>query len=371
MKMELITLHAVKNYGSALQTFATQELFKSYGVDVNIINYEKKESRNENLLQFWAGRNPVKAAVILPTILRWKKVFGGFCKEYLNISGKVYTTEQDFQTYPINADIYCTGSDQVWNSVWNNGVLPPLYLSFVPSDKFKFSFAASFGQKELSQNEIEKTKGYIDQYRFISVREDSAKRIIEGQYGYPEATHIIDPTLCVDGAFWRSYAKASPIHDEYILIYNLNRSREFDDYAKKLAKKTGLKLVRLCTRYDQIFRPGKSILVPEVLEFVGLIDKAKYVLTDSFHATAFSMNLNTDPICVYPNEFGGRLESLLNLVGCQDRHIEDYDDFGGIERSVDFDKVNRILNAERNKAADYISKVLTAAEEYVNDKHEN
>ena len=56
-------------------------------------------------------------------------------------------------------------------------------------------------------------------------------------------------------------------------------------------------MVRLCNRYDQFYRPGKSIIIPEIIDFIKLIDNAKYVLTDSFHATAFSMNMNTEPIC--------------------------------------------------------------------------
>jgi len=364
MKLEIITLHAVKNYGSALQAFATQELFKSYGLGVSIINYEKMESRTENLLKFWAGNNPIKAVVMLPTIYRWKKVFNEFCAKYLNVTGPVYTTEEDFKSYPITAELYCTGSDQVWNSKWNNGVLTPLYLDFVPKDYFKFSFAASFGQERLTEDEVNKTKPYIEQYKYISVRENSAKKIIEEQYEYPEATHIIDPTLCVDSDFWRHYSKKCKINKEYILIYNLNRSKEFDAYARKLSKKTGLKLVRLCTRYDQILRSGKSILVPEVFEFIGLIDNAKYVLTDSFHATAFSMNLNTEPICIYPNEFGGRIQSFLKLLGCEDRHVIDYGDFDVTNRKVDFVKVNKVLEDERKKAANYISKVLDSAKAY-------
>lgn len=364
MKMELITLQAVKNYGSVLQALATQELFMSHGLDVSIINYQKKESRFENLLKLWAGKNPIKALVILPSLLRWRKVFDGFCKEYLNISGKIYTTDQDFESYPINSDLYCTGSDQVWNSKWNNGILAPLYLSFVPQDKFKFSFAASFGQERLSQNEVDETKRYIDQYKYISVREDSAKRIVQEQYGYSEVTHIIDPTLCVDGDFWRSYITKRPVKKGYILIYNLNRSKGFDNYAKKLAQRTGLELVRLCTRYDQMLRPGKSVLVPEVFEFVRLIDQAEYVLTDSFHATAFSMNMNTEPICIYPMEFGGRLDSFLKLLECTHRHVRDFDDLDVVNRRVDFEKVNRILDCERKKASNYIAQVINAAEEY-------
>ncbi len=358
MQIDIITLHAVQNYGSALQAFATQEIFKEHGCDIKIINYVRENVKPENVLNTWSKGNPIKAAIMLPTVLRWKTVFIKFIQENLNISDMVYTTPEDFEKYPLTADAYCTGSDQVWNSKWNNGVLSCLYLDFVPSSCYKFSFAASFGQDKLSNEEINDTKDYIDEYNMLSVRESSAKEIFKNQYGRSDAIHIVDPTLCVDGDFWRKYSTKRKIKEDYILIYNLNRSKEFDNYAKKLSQKAGLKLVRFCTRYDQFYRSGKSMLVPEVFDFISLIDNAKYVLTDSFHATAFSMNLRTEPICVYPKEFGGRLDSLLTLTDSLQRRVKSFQDFDVINRSVDFDKVASILEVERKKANDFIDEVI-------------
>lgn len=364
MKIDLITLHAVQNYGSVLQAFATQEILKQKGCDVTIINYVRENVRKENIMNTWAGKNIIKKIIIWPTIKKWNKIFGEFHNENLNLTKEIYTTKEDFKKYPLKADAYCTGSDQVWNSKWNRGIISELYLSFVSKNKFKFSYSASFGQSTISQEEIIHTKKYINQYNFISVRESTGKNIIENQYGYSKATHLIDPTLAMPAEFWRKYSTNRKIKGKYILIYNLNRSSEFDKYAVKLAKKTGLKLVRFCTRYDQFYRVGKSMLIPEVFDFISLIDNAKYVLTDSFHATAFSLNLNTEPICIYPNEFGGRIESFLSLVDSLQRHINDYNDFDVINRPVDFEKVNCILKQERNKVHKYLDEVIFAAKTY-------
>lgn len=105
-------------------------------------------------------------------------------------------------------------------------------------------------------------------------------------------------------------------------------------------------------------RPGKSILVPEVFEFITLIDHAKYVLTDSFHATAFSLNLNTEPICIYPGEYGGRLESVLRMTDTLQRHVKNYQDFEVINRPVDFEKVNLIFAKQRKNTREFLSKVF-------------
>ena len=148
----------------------------------------------------------------------------------------------------------------------------------------------------------------------------------------------------------------------FILIYNLNRSVEFDKYARELANRTGLKLVRFCTRYDQFYRCGKSMFVPQVFDFISLIDNAKYVLTDSFHATAFALNLQTEPICIYPKEFGGRLESILQQTNTTQRHIKNYQDFEVVNRPVNFQEVNSILEKERQKARDFIELVIRDVE---------
>ena len=358
IKIDVITLHAVQNYGSVLQTLATQEILRQHGCDVTIIDYVREDVRYENLVKKWSGGNLIKALAIIPTILRWKKVFYSFTKQYLNLSKKTYTSEKDFASYPLNADAYCTGSDQVWNSKWNNGILPCLYLDFVPNSKYKFAFSASFGQNRLSSEEIKITKPYLQQYNRISVRESGAKTILDEQYHIQTGVHIVDPTLCVSGDFWRKYETPRKFKDDYILIYNLNRSKEFDEYAVELSKQTGLKLVRFCTRYDQFYRTGKSVLVPKVFDFISLIDNAKYVLTDSFHATAFSLNLHTEPICVYPKEFGGRIESILRQTNTLQRHIENYKDFNVVNRAVDFEQVDEILSKERSKANAFIDKVI-------------
>ena len=205
IKIDVITLHAVQNYGSVLQALATQEILKQHGCNVTIIDYVREDVRYENLVKKWSGGNPIKALAIIPTILRWKNVFQSLAKKYLDLSENTYTTEDDFESYPLDADAYCTGSDQVWNSKWNNGILPCLYLSFVPNDKYKFAFSASFGQSKLSTEEINKTKPYLEQYNRISVRESEAKVILDEQYNIKNSVHLVDPTLCVSGDFWRKY----------------------------------------------------------------------------------------------------------------------------------------------------------------------
>ena len=85
------------------------------------------------------------------------------------------------------------------------------------------------------------------------------------------------------------------------------------------------------------------------------------MITDSFHATAFCCNLNTPMICIYPNEYSSRLDSLLKLVGLEERHLTDYKDFSFVEHTeVDFNKVNQVLSSERQIGLDYLSNAINS-----------
>ena len=127
MRIDIITMDAVPNYGSGLQAYATKKALERYGCNVSIINYARENVRYENLKSTWAKDNWIKGIIMTPTIRRWRKVFGEFRRKELGVKGKTYTSIEDFRSYPLIADAYCTGSDQVWNSKWNEGVVPPLY----------------------------------------------------------------------------------------------------------------------------------------------------------------------------------------------------------------------------------------------------
>lgn len=358
MKAGVITLHSVCNYGTQLQAYATQEKLKQYFEDVVFIDYRRPDTYGIKLLKTFTKGNPLKTPVILPTLLYWKYIFGGFQKKHLNITEKKYLSTEDFDEFEDIADVYFSGSDQVWNTGWNNGIIPPLYLNFVPDNKPRYSYSSSFGISKLEEKDIKDSKKYLSKFKRISVREESGLDILNNQLGINNAIRIVDPTLAMPKEFWTNIAPNSKIKEDYILIYNLNRSKKFDQYAEKLAQKTGLKLYRFCTRLDQIFRNGKSIIMPDILDFITLVDNAKIVLTDSFHATAFAINLHTEPICVYPNNYSGRLSGFLKLVNSEQRHIKDYNDFDVIDRHVDFDKVDNILEKERKKVDDFLSTIV-------------
>lgn len=359
MKASIITLQSVCNYGTQLQAYAAQQKLLQYFDEVEFVNYRRSDTYGKGLLKIYSQGNPVRWLIFLPTYLKWKKVFVDFQKRYLNITSQEYYNDSDFARHPIKADIYFSGSDQVWNTGWNHGIIKPFYLNYAPEDSPKYAFSSSFGQSKIRKEYIPEIKKLLSKYNRISVREQTGVEIIKNQLKLKTDTlRINDPTLSFNGNFWRTLKQTNKIKEKYILIYNLKNSPFLDNYAKKVSQKTGYKLYRFCTRYDQIRKCGKSLLIPSIENFITYIDDAEYVITDSFHATAFCANLNTKSIVIPPKQYSSRLLDFINLIETSRCIVKDTLDYTPVTYNPDFKKINQILERERERIDIFLSQIL-------------
>lgn len=365
-RVALITLHAVKNYGSVLQTYATQTILESFGYDSIVVNYIREFNLDKNIANKvtendYGLKKMLKNIVLIPTVERWKCVFNSFLKQNIKLTDKVYTYEEDFKTFPINADIFCVGSDQVWNTEWNGGIVGPLYLDFVNHVR-KISFSSSVGVDSFSEKNEKIIKPLLDDFIGLTVREKSSISILN-KITNRKVTYCCDPTLLLDSVFWSDFInKSTRIKEPYILLIQLNRNKEFDDYAVSISKKKNMKLIRLCMRFDQIRLPGKAVVIPTVQEYLSLIQNANIVLTDSFHATAFSINFNKDFITVYPGKFNSRIEDILENCGLRDRKLLSFDNYDLLNKKINYNKVNKLLKEIRRESINNIRELLIEAE---------
>jgi len=357
LKVSILTIIGIENYGSLLQAIATQKKMEEYADDVLFINYIHN-SRYTDLSR--NIKNPLKKPFRVLRMVLYNRNFRMLKDTYIRLSKEVYTCGRDFENFQDDADIYCTGSDQIWNpSTVRHMPLGLRFLEFIPEGKRRFAFASSFGLESMDEKIVAQSREWIRRFQRISVREDSGVRILTEQYGYDDPIQLVDPTMAVPPEYWRSCAAKPGIKKDYILIYAVYIDKAFDEYAKKLSKKMGLPLVRLCPDIHQALRCGKSLIIPPVFSFITLIDNAKYVLTDSLHATAFSMSLNTEPICVcFKNP--GRIASFLRLIGQEHRMISDFSDFDVLSRPVDFEHVNTILARERERVDEFLRCVFNS-----------
>lgn len=366
-KVDIITLHRVVNYGSVLQTYALQEKIKEKGFEVEVIDYyperlhlmgmlkrlkNKKDILKKNLFIRFGAQ-----CVIFPSYVQRFNMFKSFLKKYIKMTDKTYYTKEDLEKETPKADIYCTGSDQVWNSEWNEKIEYPFFLDFVPEGKKRISYAASFGKKTLTEKEIPETKRLIERYKYLAMRELSGVEILK-QLGRNDGINVLDPTLLLNKKEWLKIASNKYSDKKYVLMYNLNRNKKIDEYVKKLAKEKNLDIYYISYNLHECLKKGKMKCNVKVEDFLSLISNASYVVTDSFHATAFSINFNTPFMIIFPNKFSTRLASILEVTGLQDRIVEDHNSIELANRTIDFLHANEVLEKERQKASDYLDKAL-------------
>lgn len=368
IKVEVITLQRVPNYGSVLQGYATQKVIEKLGYEVELINYypqrmhmlamlKRLKYKNDKLRKSLILRT-IARLVIIPSYIKRFRVFNKFTKENIKMTDKEYITFEDLKKDIPEADIYCTGSDQVWNSKWNEGIDYSLFLDFLQEDKKRITYAASFGKAKLEENEKEETKRLISKYKYLAMREKSGVDIIK-ELGIKEnVLQVLDPTLLLTGEEWQSLTSKKYQNKKYIFMYNINRDKRLDKYAKNFAKSKKLPLIYVSYNYHEAFKYGKLKCNPKVEDFLSLIANAEYVLTDSFHCLAYSINFNKQVIISYPERFSTRLASIAELTGVTNRVIDNYNNLSICDRKIDFEYANRMLENERKKSLEYLKKAI-------------
>ena len=366
-KVGIITLHRVVNYGSVLQTYALQEKIKHLGYDVEIIDYYPERLTMFGMLKRIKNKSDkfehslilrtLAKVIIFPSYIIRFNMFFSFLNKYIKMTQKTYKSIDEVNNGKFSYNIYCTGSDQVWNCGWNEKFDYPYYLNFAPDNKKKIAYAASFGKSKLDKEEIAETRNMLSRYDRISLRETSGVDIVEA-LGIKGSVNVVDPTLLLDGEEWRKISSNKYNSSDYILVYNLNRNKKIDKYAENLSKYTGLKVRFLSYQLHEFYKKGKIMCNPKVEDFLALIDNAKYVITDSFHATAFSINFNTPFVIVYPEKYSTRLQSILKITGLENRVAQNENDLDVVKRKIDFEKVNKRINIEREKSLSWLKESL-------------
>lgn len=365
MKVAVITRHAIANYGSILQAIATQQVIEDMGHICEIIDYVRTDEtyfqREKTLLvrkTKWNNsfiRRIIYLALRQPESIVAGKYFEKAQKKYLNITERYSDIKQLENNKPI-ADIYMTGSDQVWGPVENGSYDSSYCLSFTNEADKRIAYAASFGHTDMNPETERYYKKWLRRYKYITVREDSAVEFLK-RIGI-ESLQVMDPTLLLDKTAWNAYTK--PIKQKkYVLVYQLHNDNRVGIYADKVAKAMGLQLVRISVSFHQIGRKGKFVWCPEISEFLSYIKYAECVITDSFHGTAFAINFNVSFVEVLPNNnTGTRNLSILKMLDLSERILGEKDDILLAQKKIDFLKVNKILEKKRRESLDILKQMI-------------
>lgn len=327
MKIKTITCHNVYNFGASLQAYALAEYLQREGHEVEIIDYQPLYLRRYRL----AGvPNPQFDKPVLrqayqiakfPGRLfdritsRRKKAFDHFTAEYLPLTSDFYADYDALRFAPPEADLYIAGSDQIWNPVFPNGKDPAFFLNFAPKGKRKISYAASFAVEALEKPEADRMRLWLERLDSISVRESSAVRLL-AEMGLA-GIQVVDPVFLLPQKDWAAMA-AAPSLRGYILVYDFDGSSRVKEIAQHISRRTGKKIVSL---FPSDWADGTWTDIGP-LEFLGAILNADIVLSNSFHATAFSLIFQKDFYVVNRAEhINSRMQDLVGDLGLPNRLI--------------------------------------------------
>lgn len=322
----IITMHRPDNYGSYLQTFATFKFISKLGYDVKVIDYAyptkyhkslHKTKEKTKIKRSWIHR---KLSGFFRRILHIDSSIHAckmkrFYQKYLKFT-KIYNSAQELTNNPPLFNIYVTGSDQVWNPEFT-GNDTTFLLSWVPNGRKKIAYSASFSVSELPIKMRQNYEKYLKEYNSISIREQSD--ILNSMNGI-KGKLVLDPIFLFNKTQWINLL-GDPLKCEgkYILCYLL--SYKFNPYPyaynviKQIHRQTGYKVVIIDGDPADTLRGFKIVgnLGPE--DFVSLFAHSSYIISNSFHGTAFAINFEIPFSTIVnsnPNNKDNRQLSLVN-----------------------------------------------------------
>ena len=369
MVINVITRHAPPNYGSLLQAIATQRVIMNLGHECRIINYIPKCETGVRMAitqleqkTKWR-RNPIKKAIYLmvaePKTLLMDRKFLAMRKKYLLMGPYCATTGELKKLYAEKKDeVFLTGSDQVWGPISTGHYDPTYFLDFVPKSSRKLAFAASFGKAIFDEQTLKEYAVLLKKYDSLAVRENVAVELLKKMD--ISAKQVLDPTLLMDADAWSEYVNPMKKPEKYVLVYQIHANSDLDHYAVKFAEKAELPLLRVSPLLHQARRSGKFVYCPDISGFLDLVKNAAYMVTDSFHGTAFAINFNTQFVEVLPNTgTSSRNQSILEFTGLTNRIVRDLNDFSYIDQEIDFKEANEKIGISRIESIRILEEMLT------------
>ena len=361
MRIGIITFHRAINYGAVLQTYALQKYLNISNYDAEVIDYRCEHMENfykTFTIKDKSVKQIIRGMLNFKNTYKKKREFYRFLDQNVRMSTEVYD-KFNIDKANLRYDKFITGSDQVFNFACSN-FDKTYFLQFVKNCDNKLSYAASFGMKEIPDSYVKDYKSLLSTFSELSIRENAGQQIVKKLTG-KDSELSVDPVFLLTAEEWEKLAK-KPKLKNYILIYKLNTSNLIFDFARKLSKLTGRKIVALnFDVVDQMKTPDiKGVYSASVEEFLGYIKYADYVVTNSFHGTAFSIIFHKEfYVEALQKDFkpNDRVESLLCLTGLDECKVKTLEDCK-VNVNRDFNFADDQIRKQYIKTNQYFERVL-------------
>lgn len=360
----IVTLYGNNNIGNKLQNFAVQEILKQRGLaPKTIVSEVEKELPFFSLIRLKICiKNTMAKMGIRSGNLKYyaldmerERRFEKFSDKYLDLGEKV-----NVHSLPENLgsayDYFVTGSDQVWHN-WTDTVeeLKFFFLQFANPHK-RLCISPSFGFNQVPDSYEKYYKDGLSEFSHLSCREESGVDLIEKLTG-KSAQLLIDPTMMLTKQDWEKIAKKpkTAISENYLLVYLLgNESARTREIIKEIALSNQLQVVDVLDKNTDFY-----LSTPD--EFLGLLQSANLVCTDSFHGCVFSILFEKQFICFERNgsnaeNMENRLKTLLKKYHLEHRFYRNLSKEHLFETS--FEEAQQILEVEREKFEKYLDNIF-------------
>lgn len=354
----IVTWYKNGNFGGTLQAYAISVVLKKMGFEPEFINFNPK---NIILNQFKRNIRNVGFHMLYPISAKSREKIWSFVKCNLDESPLLDSYDKLIE-YAKKYEFVICGSDQIWCCA--NGLDKYYFLQFV-DEKKRIAYAPSIGFNTIQEKDRVEFKKYVCEIPKLSIREKKGMQIVNEISGR-EAKVVLDPTLLLDAKQWIELLGCKKNEEKYILCYFLNDNFEYIEYTEKLKKETGLKAKFISSKRNKNTR---EYCVCGINDFVSLIMNAEYVLTDSFHGIAFSINFHKKFAAFKrfkdedQNSQNSRIYNLLSMINAEDLIINPHSDIAYlVKKNYDYATINDILATEREKSIEFLNESL-----YVNN----
>lgn len=387
MRIGIITLwNSTDNYGQQLQSWALQRKLMEMGHEPYLIQYDNSKGSCRPHKPIW--RKILKAMFIYPIIIKLSRIhkqkieyaqkeynkkmnqarnFVEFRKQHIRTSEVVYPNLKALKENPPQADVYITGSDQVWTYLLNDTENNVMYLDFGTDNVRRIAYAPSFAMPEYPAELTARLSENLKRLDYISVREETGKKICE-KLGF-DARVVVDPTLLLYSKDYDTIKNTKKTTDNYIYLYYLNIRKTSEIEWKQL------KLFCKKNNYQILATPASGYFAGRELfddvtykyatipEWIDYISNAEMVVTTSFHGVVFCL-LNHTPFVFFPlkgkySRGNSRVVDLCSKLQLNDRIWNEHSDFATLRDSViDWNFVDKILEEERKMSMEYLNKAL-------------
>lgn len=362
----IITMHRVLNCGSAIQAYALQRIIQNMGFAVEIIDYKFPNRYHRKLHKIVNIRGYIKEIYGFFLNIRNRVNFKRFYEKFFNLSECHYDSKEELSLLKPHYDIYLSGSDQVWNPK-SIAFDTSFMLSWVEQGK-KIAYSGSFATTHIPNEYKDVYSKALSQYDSLSVREESSLSLIKELSG-KDAEFVLDPALLLGPDDWNDIIQDADVHIEceYILIYILGYSFNVYPWAYNLISylenKYNKQVVILAMSRTYLYRLKNKYIVHKISpqNFLSLIANAFLVVTDSFHATAMSINFQVPFYSLIKDKASkdNRVYSLLLSMNAEERAIVYDSSFEELPAvNMNYNPINAKLQSLRNDSISYLLKSL-------------